>query len=170
MLEYQKKVGRKHKITPRNKRTRSQLRERKKSVPDDEVNKAVVMMAGTGLDLVELTPIERLEKMINGMCNSIKEVQGQMNTIQNDVAQIKKMQLDHYENLDKRLADCQQENEDLKTQLNVATDRIDTLELCYGKTYSLREKAKKERKAYNYLSEVYWRLTEKGCMKQCTNY
>ena len=149
MHDYQKKVGRKHKISPRSERTRSQQKDRTDGVPDDQVNKVVAMMAATDPDPKELSPSERMEKMINELCTSMKEVRGQMNNIQSDIAQIKKMQTDHYEDLDTKLADCKRENESLKNKLNSATDRIDTLEQCYGRTYSLREKEKKDKKAYN---------------------
>ena len=153
MLEYQKKVGRKHRISPRNERTRSQQKKETDSVLDNEVNKAVtIAMAAEDPDLADmrnLMPIERLEKMMNGMCQAMKEVQGQMSSMQKDVSQIKKLQTVHYEDLGRKLADCQRENADLKNQVKAAEDRIDTLEQCYGRTYTLREKDRKDKKALN---------------------
>ena len=149
MLDYQRKVGRKHKISPRNERTRSQQRDKGGSVPNYEVNKALATMATKDPDLANLQPMDRLEKLMNDMCNSMKVVQGQITCIQNDVVQIKNLQTEHYEKLDRKLVACQQENEDLKNQLTIATDRIDTLEQCYGNTYTQQEKEKNEKKAFN---------------------
>ena len=149
MLDYQKKVGKKHRISPRSGRTRSQQKDKDGSVPNYEVDKASTTMAANEPNIGDLQPMDRLEKLMNDMCKSMKEVQGQITCIQSDVVQIKKLQTEHYEDLDRKLIACQQENEDLKSQLSTAVDRIDTLEQCYGSTYAQREKEKNEKKALN---------------------
>ena len=147
MQEYQKKVGRKHKITPRSKRTRSQCKLTVGSVPSNEVNNMAENDSTD--DLSALPPMERLEKMMGNMCRKLTEVQGQMYNMQADIAEIKLKQTEHYDDLTGKLAECQKENAQLKTHLSAAVDRIDTLEQCYKKSYSLREEDKKIQRANN---------------------
>ena len=151
MQDYQKRTGRKHGISPRSGRTRSQRKDPAGSVPNDSVNKVVSMMAENNPheDLSNLSPMDRLEKMMNNMCQQMNEVQGQLKSVQLDTSEIKTKQKEHYDDLSNKLATCQKENADLKEKLNQAIDRIDTLEHCYFKTYSVREKEKKSKKANN---------------------
>ena len=144
MQDYQKKVGRKHKISPRSKRTRSRCKYTEESVPDDNINKLVTMAEEKpNEDLNNLSPMDRLEKMMNNMCRQMSEVQSQMNIIQTDVSEIKTKQTEQYNDLTGKLADCQKENAELKVHLSAAIDRIDAREQCYRKSYATREKENK---------------------------
>ena len=148
MQSYQKKEGKKHRISPRSTRTRSQ--NKGVGVPsnhNDHTNIPEINMAEKNKE--DLSPIERLEGMMETMCASIKEINGKVTSIQSDITVIKEKQDSNYKLLSDKLANCQKENEALKIQLGRAVDRIDTLEQCYGNTYNSMERVKKDKKVNN---------------------
>ena len=79
----------------------------------------------------------------------MKELNERFTSIQADITEIKETQSTNYKELNNRLAESQNENRELKTQLNKAIDRIDTLERCNGHTINNMERAKKDGKAKN---------------------
>ena len=158
MQAYQKKTGKKHKISPRSTRSRSLRSASVESVPDDSIesvpNDQNQQVNNPGINMAEgtdanLNPMERLDAMMSKMCKNVKELTDKITTMQTDIMVIKDNQTANYDKLNDKLADCQKENSELKTELSKAVDRIDTLEQCYGNTYNSMERERKAKKANN---------------------
>ena len=163
MLPYQLKKGKNTKISPRSPRTRSQIRANTTSadsplVPADqptvtnmtsnEVNKIPGVDPNYPNDAKNENYMTT-EQMIRDLWADMKTIKRDFKGVSDSIQTSKSEQKQSYTELNTKLDEYLQKNEDLVFKLQLANDQIVTLESCYVDLYQENRRFKNNKKAYN---------------------